>query len=176
MFKINSNSCKLVYKCRQKFLIIQTNNNIYKILVPSFISISKKNHFIEIRIARSLTNPEEKTYKCFCYRLERIDKIINQTKTNYKKEVIIKGLGFKANIEKDVLILKLGYSHLLHEKVTKDIQITIKNNVLICESKNKETLGIFVARLTALKKPDSYKGKGLWQKYENRTLKEIKKK
>lgn len=161
IFKINSNLCKLVYRYTQKILIIRANNNICKILVPFFILIHKKKGFIELKIAKSLTDAEREVYKSLSYKLEKISKIINQTQTIYKKEVVLKGLGFKANIEKDVLILKLGYSHLLHEKITEDIQVTIKNNILICESKNKESLGTFTARIRTLKKPDSYKGKGL---------------
>jgi len=87
------------------------------------------------------------------------------------------GLGYKAKIEnKNTLVLKLGFSHKLKIEIPNNIKIFCsKSNKIIFFGVEKDKLFEFIIKVKNLKKPDSYKGKGLIFKNENLKLKEGKK-
>ena len=89
--------------------------------------------------------------------------------------LILKGLGLKVQIVDDFLEFKLGYSHRCFIKLEKEIGVKIKKNLLFLQSVNKELLGNFLYKIKILKKPDVYKGKGIWYKNEKISLKPVKK-
>jgi hypothetical protein len=89
--------------------------------------------------------------------------------------LILKGLGLKVQIIDDLLEFKLGYSHKCYLKIDPEISVKIKKNLIFFQSVNKERLGNFLYRIKMLKKPDVYKGKGIWYKNEKIGLKPVKK-
>jgi large subunit ribosomal protein L6 len=96
----------------------------------------------------------------------------------FKKQLILKGLGFKGNIIESgsVLEFKLGFSHTVRIPLDfKELKFSMVNNVLTVEGFESYKVGNFLEKVRKLKKFDSYKGKGFWYKNEARTLKEIKK-
>jgi len=96
---------------------------------------------------------------------------------NFKKILILKGLGFKVFKEKEQLIFKLGYSHDVIVNIPSDIKVELlKANQFILYSSDWEKLTQFCANLKKLRKVNPYKGKGLLFKDENIKLKEGKKK
>lgn len=96
---------------------------------------------------------------------------------NFKKILILSGLGFKIFKEKNQLILKLGYSHDILIDIPKNITVELlKSNQFILYSFDWGELTQFCANLKKLRKINPYKGKGLLFKNENIKLKEGKKK
>jgi len=96
----------------------------------------------------------------------------------FKKQLILKGLGFKGNIIENgsVLEFKLGFSHTIRILLdSKELKFSMVNNVLTVEGFESYKVGNFLEKIRKLKRFDSYKGKGFWYKNESRTLKEIKK-
>ncbi|MGX7592893.1 50S ribosomal protein L6 [Candidatus Karelsulcia muelleri] len=86
----------------------------------------------------------------------------------YKKELELKGVGYKVALdnEKQVLEFNLGYSHNIVMNFPKDLKVEIKNETnqntrIILMSYDKQLLGIFAAQIRSLRKPDPYKGKGI---------------
>jgi large subunit ribosomal protein L6 len=96
----------------------------------------------------------------------------------FKKQLILKGLGFKANFSEDnsKIELKVGFSHIVSIDIPKnDVQVSINNNLILIEGSDPSIVGNYAARIRNIKIPDSYKGKGFWYKNEKKSLKEIKK-
>nr|YP_009327269.1 ribosomal protein L6 [Aphanomyces invadans]AOQ30664.1 ribosomal protein L6 [Aphanomyces invadans] len=93
----------------------------------------------------------------------------------FKLNLFLKGLGFKAFIEKNLLILKLGYSHSINITIPENIKIINQTNKLIFISNDWLFLTKYVHFIKSYKKPEPYKGKGLLLKNENIILKEGKK-
>lgn len=160
-FKIKSESCKLIYKSGLKFLLILTKKKFYKILLPNFIIVTKDNGILKLILDTKVKPEQKEEFNSICYRLKNLF-VDSNNKIFYKKELILKGLGFKATLEKlQILTLKVGYSHLLEIKIPEDISIKIKGNTINFTSTDKQILGNFVNYIKDLKSPDSYKGKGL---------------
>jgi large subunit ribosomal protein L6 len=93
----------------------------------------------------------------------------------YKLNLILKGIGFKALIEKNNLILKLGFSHPISIPIPSNIKIINQGNILIFSSIDYIFLTQFVHFIKSYKKPEPYKGKGLLLKNEKILKKEGKK-
>jgi large subunit ribosomal protein L6 len=93
----------------------------------------------------------------------------------FKLNLILKGIGFKAIIENNNLILKLGFSHNITIAIPVNIKVISQANNLIFSSIDFIFLTQFVHFIKNHKKPEPYKGKGLLLKNEKILKKEGKK-
>lgn len=163
---------KFIWKNNSKFFIFERRSKLYKILIPNNIQFYLQKGTSEISF---ICNTEIKEHKKFFQILEEI--IHKEEKSRYRKLLFFKGLGFKVSSEqKNLISLKLGYSHLINYKIPNAINFIIKDNTLLLESNDKVLLGDITHKIQDLKEPNIYKGKGIWQKYQICNLKEIKKK
>jgi large subunit ribosomal protein L6 len=93
----------------------------------------------------------------------------------FKLNLILKGIGFKAFIENNNLLMKLGFSHNIVVPIPEKIKIINQSNSLIFNSIDFIFLTQFVHYIKNFKKPEPYKGKGLLLKNEKILKKEGKK-
>ncbi len=94
----------------------------------------------------------------------------------FHTNLILSGVGFRAQKKDRTLEFKLGYSHFVNLDMDSNIQVDIyKNTSLHLQGVSKEQVGNFAARIKHLRLPDSYKGKGIRYRSENLRLKEGKK-
>jgi len=93
----------------------------------------------------------------------------------FKLNLILKGIGFKAFVENNNLILKLGFSHNIIITIPSNIKVISQVNNLIFSSIDFIFLTQFVHFIKNHKKPEPYKGKGLLLKNEKILKKEGKK-
>jgi large subunit ribosomal protein L6 len=87
----------------------------------------------------------------------------------FTKKLIIEGIGYKSEVKGDSLVLALGFSHPVKVLIPADLKVTAEKNIITTTGINKESVGEFVAKIRALKKPEPYKGKGI--RYENEVVK-----
>lgn len=107
----------------------------------------------------------------------KLNKLVKEITKPFIKKLLLKGLGLRVNFSVDMTFLefKLGFSHLIRVKIPSGISIKIYKNTIAAYSSNHILLGNFCYSLRNLKKPNAYKGKGLWYKNETRVLKIVKK-
>jgi large subunit ribosomal protein L6 len=89
---------------------------------------------------------------------------IHGVKEGYRKELEIAGVGFKATVQGNTLVLNIGYSHPVNFPAPKGITISLdkeNKNMIIVEGVDKQLVGETAAKIRALKKPEPYKGKGI---------------
>ncbi len=84
----------------------------------------------------------------------------------YKKTLEIIGVGYRANINGDVLELGLGYSHPFFFVPPPGINIEVdtksgKSPRIIISGIDKELVGQVAAKIRSLRPPEPYKGKGV---------------
>jgi large subunit ribosomal protein L6 len=162
--EIKEKKIKFVFLNQKKFLIFTINSvNYYIELERNFHILKESNNFI----------------KCLHESCEA--KLISYLKSVEKASsriLHLKGLGLKAfNFKADrILELKLGFSHIVRIVYDSDVYVRVKKNFIFIQSINRQKVGNLAAKIKNLKKPDSYKGKGIWYKNENLKLKVIKKK
>jgi large subunit ribosomal protein L6 len=81
--------------------------------------------------------------------------------------LILKGVGYRAAVQGNEIILNLGYSHPVKIQIPKEISVEVLQNTTInLKSCDKELLGLFAANIRAWRQPEPYKGKGILYKGE----------
>jgi len=80
----------------------------------------------------------------------------------YKKELELKGVGFRGALKGDVLDMALGKSHPCEIKIPDGITVTVKENTKITvEGADKQMVGEVTASIFAFYPAEPYKGKGV---------------
>ncbi len=81
-----------------------------------------------------------------------------------KQELV--GVGFKAEVQGNVLQMSLGYSHDIWIMLPAEVQATAvterkANPIITLKSIDKQLIGQVAAKIRSLRKPEPYKGKGI---------------
>jgi large subunit ribosomal protein L6 len=79
----------------------------------------------------------------------------------FSKTLIIEGIGFKAQLQGNELVLSLGYSHPVKKLIPAGVKVGVEKNKIEVRGSDKELVGRVAAEIRALKKPEPYKGKGI---------------
>ena len=99
-----------------------------------------------------------------------INNMVVGVSEQFKLNLNLTGVGYRANVEASSLILNLGYSHIVKIDIPKEISIEIQQNTQInLKSYDKERLGRFAAQIRSWRPPEPYKGKGI--SYEGEIIK-----
>lgn len=154
------------------------NNNIYFTGILGELSLTFKDEifFFFRKNQLILTVNLQKNKKSILNLYNKLIKIkIKGVLQGFKLNLILKGIGFKAFIENNSLILKLGFSHNITIPIPNNVKIINQSNNLIFNSIDFIYLTQFVHYIKNFKKPEPYKGKGLLLKNEKILKKEGKK-
>jgi large subunit ribosomal protein L6 len=81
----------------------------------------------------------------------------------YQKVLEIVGVGYKAQVVGNKLVLALGYSHPIEFQLPEGIKASVdaKQTQITLAGVDKQQLGQVAGSLRALRFPDAYKGKGI---------------
>jgi large subunit ribosomal protein L6 len=91
-----------------------------------------------------------------------INNMVVGVSEGFKKELIIKGVGYRAALKGNTLVLSAGYSHPVELEVPEGITVEVPKPVNVSVSGiNKEVVGEFAANIRAVRKPEPYLGKGI---------------
>ena len=95
----------------------------------------------------------------------------------FKKELEINGVGYRAQMQGNVLKLNLGLSHDVDYVAPEGVTVTApKQTEIVVEGIDSQLVGQVAANIRAWRKPEPYKGKGIKYKDEYIFRKEGKKK
>ncbi|MEQ8867745.1 MAG: 50S ribosomal protein L6 [Roseovarius sp.] len=106
-----------------------------------------------------------------------IANLVHGSKEPFKKELEIQGVGYRAQVQGNVLKLNLGLSHDVDFPIPEGITVTApKPTELVVEGHDKQLVGEVAANIRDWRRPEPYKGKGIRYKGEYIFQKEGKKK
>ena len=91
-----------------------------------------------------------------------INNMIVGVTEGYKKNLIIEGVGYKAQLKGNEIVLSLGFSHDIVYKIPDGITINIDSGTNISvEGIDKQLVGQVAARIRDYSPVEPYKGKGV---------------
>ena len=91
-----------------------------------------------------------------------VSNMVIGTSTGFTKVLELKGVGYKANMDKKDLNLSVGYTHPIKIEAPEGIQISVENNTTIkITGVNKEKVGLIAQQIRSTRPPEPYKGKGV---------------
>ena len=132
-------------------------------LIPSCLSVNLEESKLKIsRKSESLSSRE-------IHGLFRslVSNMVIGTSKAFTKVLELKGVGYKANVDKKCLNLSVGYTHPVKIEAPEGIEIVVENNTTIkIIGVNKEKVGLVAQQIRSTRPPEPYKGKGVLYKGE----------
>ena len=80
----------------------------------------------------------------------------------FSKTLIAEGVGYKFQVDKNKLILNVGFTHPVEFVIPDDLMIKLESPTKISISGiDKEKVGFLAAKIREMRPPEPYKGKGI---------------
>ena len=86
----------------------------------------------------------------------------------YEKKLELEGIGYRAAIEGDTVVLNVGFSHTVQIKIPDGLNCAVDKNTITVSGINKEKVGELAAKIRKVKPAEPYKGKGF--RYEGEVV------
>ena len=91
-----------------------------------------------------------------------IANMVEGVSNGYQKKLEIQGVGYRASLQGQKLVMALGYSHPVEFDPPQGIQFAVeKNTNVTITGIDKEVVGNTAATVRAARPPEPYKGKGV---------------
>lgn len=95
-----------------------------------------------------------------------INNMVTGVSTGYTTQLELVGVGYRADVAKNVLTLSVGYSHPVVVLLPEEIKASAKqdkgqNPIITLETRDKDLLGLVCSKIRSIRKPEPYKGKGI---------------
>ena len=98
-----------------------------------------------------------------------IANMVKGVSDGFTKKLDIVGVGYKADVQGNVVNLALGYSHPVRYELPKNVTATVeKQTAITLKGPDKQVVGQVAADIRALRPPEPYKGKGI--KYSDEVI------
>jgi len=95
--------------------------------------------------------------------------MVNGVDKGFEKKLQMIGVGYRAALDKNDLVMNLGYSHQVRMPIPEGIQVKVEENTkLTISGRDKVAVGDFSANVRSWRLPEPYKGKGI--KYNDEVI------
>jgi large subunit ribosomal protein L6 len=132
-------------------------------IIPETIGIENENGSLIV----SLKNKTRNLSSLHGLYRTLINNMVVGVSEQFQVTLILKGVGYRAAVQNNEIVLNLGYSHPVKLEIPKTISVEVVQNTTInLKSCDKELLGLFAANIRAWRQPEPYKGKGILYKGE----------
>ena len=101
--------------------------------------------------------------------------MISGVEKGFEKKLEIEGVGYKAGLQGDELVLNIGFVNPVKIKKPEGINFSVEKNVITVSGIDKQSVGQIASEIRASKKAEPYKGKGIKYQGEKIRRKEGKK-
>ncbi|MNW53136.1 50S ribosomal protein L6 [compost metagenome] len=98
-----------------------------------------------------------------------VSNMVNGVTEGFSKTLELVGVGYRASLSGNKLVLNVGYSHPVEITPEAGIEFEVPSNTkIIVKGINKERVGEYAAKIRSVRAPEPYKGKGI--KYEGERI------
>lgn len=141
--------------------------------LPEVINVAQNDNQLQVE----WPNLEKKTRELAGTTRANVNNLVIGVSEGFKKELTIIGVGYRAQVSDNKLVLTLGFSHPVEHPIPAGITITTPQPTeVVIEGIDKQQVGQIAAEIRAYRPPEPYKGKGVRYKGEIIVKKETKKK
>ena len=114
------------------------------------------------KIVVTRDNEEKATKAAHGLTRQLINNMIIGVSQGYQKNLVIVGVGYKAELQQKNLVLTLGYANDIEFVIPEGIKIALETpNKINISGIDKQLVGQVAADIRSLRKPEPYKGKGI---------------
>ena len=91
-----------------------------------------------------------------------INNMVVGVSEQFKITLNLQGVGYRASVQGQSLVLNLGYSHPVKMEIPSGVSVeVVKNTTINIKACDKEKLGLFASQIRSWRPPEPYKGKGI---------------
>lgn len=91
-----------------------------------------------------------------------VQNMVKGVNEKFSKTLIAEGVGYKFQVEKENLILNVGFTHPVEFTIPSDLSVKLESPTKISISGvDKEKVGFLAAKVRDIRPPEPYKGKGI---------------
>lgn len=139
--------------------------------LPPHVAVELEDNKIRV----SLTDDSRQANAMWGLTRSLLNNMVIGVVTDFKKELQIVGVGYRAQINGNTLVLNVGYSHPVEYTVPEGVKVSVVDNTkIVVEGADKQAVGQAAATIRRFRKPEPYKGKGIRYVDEQVILKEGK--
>lgn len=146
---------------------VELNNNNIKISGERGTLESSFHPDMQVKIEEGkifVSRPSENKFHRSLHGLSRtlINNMVEGVSSGFEKILEIQGVGYRATLEGEKMVLQIGYSHPIEFDTPKGIEFEVeKQKIIKIKGIDKQLVGETAAQIRALRKPEPYKGKGI---------------
>ena len=119
---------------------------------------------VEVKEGKIFLEPQIETKKTGAFwGLSRalLANMVKGVTEGFEKKLEIEGLGYKALMEGNDLVLQIGFTHPVKIHSPEGIKISVEKNVITVSGCDRETVGLVASKIRKKKPAEPYKGKGI---------------
>jgi len=119
---------------------------------------------VETREGKIFVSPQKETKKTKAlWGLTRalLANMIKGVTEGFEKKLEIEGIGFRASVEGEDLVLYVGFTHPIRIKALEGIKFSVEKNIITVSGADLEKVSQIAAKIRKVKPPEPYKGKGI---------------
>ena len=90
-----------------------------------------------------------------------IANMVTGVSEGWAKTLEIQGTGYRAEMDGQTLVLRVGYSHLVRKEPPDGIEFSVEGQLVHVRGIDKQVVGQQAAEIRAVRPPEPYKGKGI---------------
>lgn len=114
----------------------------------------------QLRVTRPNDSPPSRALHGLTRTL--INNMVVGVSKGFSKRLEIVGVGYRAELKSNRLVLQLGFSHQIVFVPPPEIKITVEGtNIITVSGIDKSLVGQIAAKIRSFRPPDVYKGKGI---------------
>lgn len=140
----------------QKILVKGPLGELY-FKIPKGIKIEQANKQLIVRVVSS----DQQIKALHGLTRSLIANMVEGVSRGFQKSLELSGIGFRANLSGEKLVLTIGYSHPVEIEAPKGIKFSVSENKITVSGIEKELVGKVAAEIRSRRPPDAYKGKGI---------------
>lgn len=112
-----------------------------------------------IQVVRSGNDKKSRAFHGLYRKL--IANMVEGVSEGFVKKLDFKGVGFRAEVQGNKLVLNVGFSHPVEYLVAEGIEVKVEKNVISVSGIDRQKVGQVAAEIRSIKPVEPYKGKGI---------------
>ena len=136
---------------------VKSAQKVLKIPVNPVINVQVKDNVLVL----TRKNDEPKTRAWHGLYRALIQNAVTGVSQGWSKTLVLKGVGYKANVSGKTLEMNLGYSHPVKMQVPEGLTVKVEKMNITVSGADRAQVGQFSAQIRSWREPEPYLGKGI---------------
>ena len=149
---------KVKITLKDRFITVKGDKGTLSRTIHEDVDLKISDNVIEV-LTRTDT---KKNYALQGLTRSLVDNMVTGVAKGFERVLEINGIGYRAEVKGNTLVLNLGFSNPVNFELPKDVSASVdKNTIIKLACIDKEVLGQTAASIRKLRPPEPYKGKGI---------------